>query len=157
MFEHHLLFHLSQVFTSKDMKSTYHVILAFVLYGLFANGLYLYTHPEQRHREWLFIFSSIRHIEYFWLQEIVYHAILFFIIYPVTKLWVSSRIDADAQRISRLDLGFAITIGAILGAYYMAQLAVIIFVDIGPVMSIALITEKVSKFVFLYDELYDEL
>lgn len=127
------------------MKSTYHVILAFVLYGLVANGLYLYTHPEQMVREAQFVIHSFRHIEIFYLQEVVYLAILFFIIYPITNLWVNSRAKSATGKLGRLDVWYSLTIGTILGAFYLAQLAVIIILDINPVMSIALVCEKVEK------------
>lgn len=133
----------SQVLTSKDMKSTYHVILAFVIYGLLANAFYLYTHPDQMIREFRFVLYSFQHIEIFYLQEIVYHAILFFLIYPITNLWVSSRAKSTPEKLGRLDAWFTVSIVAIIGSYYLAQLAVIIRLDINPVMSIALIAEKV--------------
>ena len=126
------------------MKSTYHVVLAFVIYALVANGFYLYTHPEQRKTEWQFMRDSVRHIEFFLLQQIVYHSILFFIIYPLTNRWVSARAAAGNQATGRLDLLFTLKIFSIVGGYYLSQLAIILYFDISPVMSIALVTEKVG-------------
>lgn len=124
------------------MRSAYHIILSFVVYLMIANSIYLYTHPDQFFKELHFIIHCWDHFEIFVLQEVIYFAILFLIIRPTAKLWIDLRTKFSSKQVY-LDLGFALIVFTIIGSFYYASLQTILIFDINPVMSIAIISEKV--------------
>lgn len=126
------------------MKSTYHIILAFYIYFCIANTIYYLTNPEELNNELIFIKNAFNHSEIFLMMEILFHLILFGIIYPSTRYWVKLRNKKKKEVINqnKIDLAFALFIIGLVGAHNAFILKLIIDLNINSIMSFALITEK---------------
>lgn len=124
------------------MKSTYHIMLAFLVYFFVINTVYYLTNTDEFYKEIKFAIGLCNYIEIFWLQEVVYLLLVFFVIYPLTKYWLNLRMEKNANQ-NRVDIGFSIAACAIVFSFFLVVLSTIFYLDIGVIMTFAILVEKI--------------